>query len=293
MPPSSLFSTQPNEREWNDTPSLVPVPAATGVGASDIAARSRTIYGSRKAALVLDVIVVGCGLGGLGAAFCLAQAGHRVTIVESSPVIGEVGAGIQVSPNSSRLLRRWGLGKHLDDVAVKPEAIVFRRYDTGERVGFTKWGEVMEKDYGSPYYHIHRADFHKLLYDLVAPHVTIMLSSTVVGCDPGPASPSVTLKSGKVIKADLIVGADGVKSSLQRVVSGKPTRAVATGDAACRATIPASLMLQDPELREFIEHPQMVGWMAPGRHLMAYPIVRPPPFFLVAGADHVPFPPNL
>jgi len=196
-------------------------------------------------------------------------------------VIGEVGAGIQVSPNSSRLLRRWGLGKHLDDVAVKPEAIVFRRYDTGERVGFTKWGEVMEKDYGSPYYHIHRADFHKLLYDLVAPHVTIILGSTVIGCDPSPASPSVTLKSGKVVKADLIVGADGVKSSIQRVVSGKSNRAEATGDAAYRATIPASLMLRDPELREFIERPQMVGWMAPGRHLMAYPIRRKEEYNLV------------
>lgn len=288
MPLSNSFSTLPAERGWNDTPPLAPVPAARRVGASDIAARSRSIYGSRKAALVLDVIVVGCGLGGLGAAFCLAQAGHRVTIVESSPVIGEVGAGIQVSPNSSRLLRRWGLGKHLDDVAVKPEAIVFRRYDTGERVGFTKWGEAMEKDYGSPYYHIHRADFHKLLYDLVAPHVSVMLGSTVVGCDPGPASPSVTLESGKVIKADLIVGADGVKSFLQRTVSGRPTRAEATGDAAYRATIPASLILQDPELREFIEHPQMAGWMAPGRHLMAYPIVRLPPFFRGVVADHVP-----
>ena len=226
------------------------------------------------------------------------QAGHRVTIIESSPVIGEVGAGIQVSPNSSRLLWRWGLGAHLDEIAVKPEAIAFRRYDTGERVGFTKWGEVTEKDYGAPYYHIHRADFHKLLYDLVASHVTILLGSPVIGCDPGPVSPSVTLKSGKVMSADLIVGADGIKGVIQQVVSGKPNPAEPTGDAAYRAIIPASLMVQDPDLREFIEHPQMVGWMAPGRHLMAYPIVcrfpfspsywstlttwglSPPPFFL-------------
>jgi salicylate hydroxylase len=251
-----------------------PVPAATGVDPSDISPKPQTIYGSRKAPLTLDIVVVGCGLGGLGAAFCLTQAGHRVTIIESAPAIGEVGAGIQVSPNSSRLLLRWGLRKHLENLAVKPEGIAFRRYNTGERVGFTTWGEVTEKDYGAPYYHIHRADFHRLLYDLVAPHVTLMLDSTVVGCDPGPAAPSVTLKSGKVLKADLIIGADGVKSYLQQIVSGKATRAEPTGDAAYRATIPASLMMQDPELRGFIEHPQMTGWMAPGRHLMAYPIVR-------------------
>jgi len=242
---------------------------------------SQSVYGSRKASLALDIIVVGCGLGGLGAAFCLTQAGHRVTIVESSPVIGEVGAGIQVSPNSSRLLRRWGLGKELAEIAVKPEAIVLRRYNTGERVGYTKVRETMERDYGSPYYHIHRADFHKLLYGLVAPHVTLLLDSTVVGCDPGPGTPSVTLKCGRVLKADLIVGADGVKSFIQRVVSGEANPAEPTGDAAYRATIPASLMIQDPELRGFIDHPQMTGWMAPGRHLMAYPIRRKEEFNLV------------
>ena len=267
MSPSSSFSTLPGKDERDKVPSLAPA------GTSDVATRSQSIYGSRKASLVLDIIVVGCGLGGLGAAFCLTQAGHRVTIIESSSVIGEIGAGIQVSPNSSRLLRRWGLGDRLDEIAVKPEAIAFRRYDSGERVGFTKWEGIMERDYGAPYYHIHRADFHKLLYDLVSPHVTILLGSSVTGCDPDPVSPSVTLKSGKVMRADLIVGADGVKSFIQRVVSGKSNPAEPTGDAAYRATIPASLMMQDPELREFIEHPQMAGWMAPRRHLMAYPIV--------------------
>jgi len=273
MSPSRSISTPSSQHERNKKPPLAPAPAARGVDASDVAMKPQSIYGSRKASLILNIIVVGCGLGGLGAAFCLTQAGHRVTVIESSSVIGEVGAGIQVSPNSSRLLRRWGLGTHLDDIAVKPEGIAFRRYDTGERVGFTKWGEVMERDYGAPYYHIHRADFHKLLYDLVSPRVTIMLGSTVVGCDPNSVSPSVTLESGKVMRADLIIGADGVKSYIQQVVSGGPNPAEPTGDAAYRATIPASVMVQDPELREFIEHPQMAGWMAPGRHLMAYPIV--------------------
>ena len=106
-----------------------------------------------------------------------------MTIIEPSPVIREVGAGIQVSPNSSWLLRRWGLGAHLDEIAVELEGIVFRRYDTGGRVGFTKWGEVMEKDYGALYYCIHCTNFHKLLYDLVASHFTILLGSTVIGCD--------------------------------------------------------------------------------------------------------------
>ena len=70
---------------------------------------------------------MGCGLGGLAAAHTLSHAGHRVTIVESAQKIGEIGAGIQVTPNLSRLLIRWGLGPHLQAIAVRPEAIALRR----------------------------------------------------------------------------------------------------------------------------------------------------------------------
>ena len=173
--------------------------------------------------------------------------------------------------------------KHLDEIAVRPGGLAYRRYSTGERVGFTKWGEALEREYGAPYYHVHRADLHKLLYDLVAPHITLLLGSAVVGCNPDPASPSVTLKSGEVIRGDLIVGADGVKSYIQQVVLGKPHPVELTGDAVYRMTIPTSLMMQDPELREFVEHPQMTGWIGPRRCLTAYPIVRS--FLFIPSSD--------
>ena len=157
-------------------------------------------------------------MGGLAAAFTLAKAGHRVTLIESAPAIGEVGAGIQVTPNVSRLLWRWGLGPTLERLAVRPDAIVFRRCacrikfryssliiihftdSTGEKVGYTQW-RTMEKDHGAPYYHIHRADFHRLLYDLVADTdgVTLRLGCTVTELDPtgeglgGPGTGSVSL----------------------------------------------------------------------------------------------------
>lgn len=228
-----------------------------------------TLYSGRKAPLRLHILIVGCGLGGLAAAHCLAHAGHKITVVEAAHAIGEVGAGIQVTPNVSRLLRRWGLGDAIEEVGVRPEAIVFRRWQTGERVGYTKWAESME-EHGAPYYHIHRADFHKLLFDLAAPNMTLRLKSTVVGLDPDV--PSLTLASGEVIRGDLIIGADGVKSYIQQVVLGRTNPAQPTGDAAYRAIIPTSVMLDDPDLKPFVDTPEMTAWMGPGRHLMAYNI---------------------
>lgn len=103
------------------------------LAAAHVAASARgiaphiTLYSGRRASLPLHILVVGCGLGGLAAAFTLAKAGHRITLVESAPAIGEVGAGIQVTPNLSRLLIRWGLRDKLESIAVRPDAIVFRR----------------------------------------------------------------------------------------------------------------------------------------------------------------------
>lgn len=277
MSPTSSFSLLQSDcgREGRQLPGLAP--AAKGLDASDAAMRPQPIYGFRKAPLVLDIIVVGCGIGGLSAAFCLSQAGHRVTIIEAYPVIGEIGAGIQVTPNSSRLLWKWGLKEHLENIAVKPGGVAYMRYCTGEQIGFIKWAGVLERNYGSPYYHMHRADLHKILYDLVSPHVTIRLGLAVVRCDPNSVSPSVTLDSGEVVQADLIIGADGVKSHIQRVVLGEQNPVELTGDAVYRTTIPASLLTKDPELRWLIEHPQMTGWVGPGRWVVGYPIVRPSP----------------
>ncbi|KAI8976310.1 FAD/NAD-P-binding domain-containing protein [Trametes punicea] len=247
-----------------------PLPAAAhhAATAEGVAQRTR-LYDGRKASHPLHILIVGCGMGGLAAAHCLGQAGHKVTLFESAAAIGEVGAGIQVTPNLSRLLRRWGVADALEAVGVRPDAIVLRRYNTGERVGYTRWSD-MDALYGSPYYHIHRADLHKLLFDLATPFMTLRLKSTVVSVDPH--APSLTLASGEVVHGDLIVGADGVKSLVQQVVLGHTNPAEPTGDAAYRAIIPTDLLLKDPDLKPFVDTPEMTGWMGPGRHVMAYNI---------------------
>lgn len=135
----------------------------------------------------------------------------------------------------------------------------------------------MEREHGSPYYHIHRADFHRLLLDLALglPNTKLRLNSTVVAVDPSAPQPRITLASGETISADLIVGADGVKSMLREVVLGEPVKATPTGDAAYRAIIPTWKMMDDPELKALVDKAEMTGWMGPQRHIMGYCIVSP------------------
>ncbi|KAJ6588589.1 hypothetical protein B0H19DRAFT_1100201 [Mycena capillaripes] len=223
---------------------------------------------SRPALIPLHFIIVGCGLGGLAAAHCLGKAGHTVTVFESASSIGDVGAGIQISPNLSRLLIRWGLGNELRQASVKPQSITFRRYKTGHRVGWTKWGDNMDRDYGAPYCHIHRADLLDMLFKLASPYMTLFLDSRVVSLDPDLCQ--VTLESGRSFHADVILGADGVKSMIREVVIGRPDKPLPTGDAAYRAIIPTSEMSKDPDLKSLVDHPEMTGWIGPGRHIMGY-----------------------
>jgi salicylate hydroxylase len=111
-----------------------------------------------------------------------------------------------------------------------------------------------------------------MLFKLASPYMTLFLNSRVVSLDPDLCQ--VTLESGRKFRADVILGADGVKSMIREVVVGGPDKPLATGDAAFRAIIPTSEMLKDPDLKPLVDHPEMTGWIGPGRHIMGYCIVR-------------------
>ncbi|KAG2119399.1 hypothetical protein DEU56DRAFT_918564 [Suillus clintonianus] len=237
------------------------------------------LYKGRRASLSLDIVVIGCGLGGLAAAYCLAQAGHNITILEAASAIGEVGAGVQASPNVSRLLMRWGLGPRLEELGVEIQALSFRRWKDNEVVGWTPFGDVIDKEYGAPFYLLHRADFHRMLHDATEPHCNIRVNSRVVSVDP--SKPSVTLASGEVVSADLIIGADGVKSITREYVVGGPDKPRSTGDAAYRALIPTEKLLEDDELRPLVERRESNIWMGPNGHIVGYTIRAKKDFNLV------------
>ncbi|KAH6897959.1 hypothetical protein BKA70DRAFT_746197 [Coprinopsis sp. MPI-PUGE-AT-0042] len=219
-----------------------------------------------RAPCPLDIVVVGAGLGGLATAFLLGKAGHKVTILEGSSKLREVGAGLMITPNIMRLFDRWGVGDKFREVGVTPTSFSLRRYKDGEVIS---WRELREeKEYGASSCGVHRADAQRILVDLAAPYATLRLNSRVVDIDP--SIPSATLSSGEVVKADLLVGADGIHSRVRDTVVGHKDDATPTGDAAYRATIPIELIQADPDLKSLVEGYNSNVWIGPGRRIVGY-----------------------
>jgi salicylate hydroxylase len=113
--------------------------------------------------MALQVAVIGGGIGGLSAALAMLQAGCDVHVYEAAPRFGEIGAGIQISPNASRLLHRLGLERAMDECGVKPVAVHQRRWDDGRTLQRAPLGPDVAATFSAPYYHFHRGDLAALL----------------------------------------------------------------------------------------------------------------------------------
>ena len=129
----------------------------------------------------LKILVAGGGIGGLAAALCLAKRGHEVTVFEQAREFGEVGAGIQLSPNCTRVLHDLGLEGPLRATAFEPQAIQFRNWRTGRVIGESALGEEAVRRFGFPYYHMHRADLLRVLVDaaLASPNIALLRDAAV------------------------------------------------------------------------------------------------------------------
>jgi salicylate hydroxylase len=213
----------------------------------------------------MKVLIAGAGIGGLAAALALDKAGFDIRIFEKAPELGEVGAGIQVSPNGIRVLHALGLASALDKVVFRPEAIEFRLYKSGFTISRTELGQAIVRRYGFPYYHVHRADIHKLLADAVRERCgnVIAPGKDVASFEQTKAGVELRFADGTTETGDLLIGADGIHSKIREALLG-PEKPEFTGNVAWRGVVPAA-RLKGVDLR-----PVATSWMAPKSHVVTY-----------------------
>ncbi|PMD23854.1 putative monooxygenase [Hyaloscypha hepaticicola] len=220
----------------------------------------------------LNVIVVGAGLGGLGAAIAILLAGHNVLVLESASEISEVGAGIQILPNSSRVLQSWGMRAALAVHATRPKQVNILGWK-GNLISSMNFQDSASRYPGTFYWDFHRASLHKCLLDrAVELGATVRCNSRVVDvriCGTGKEA-RVVMESGREIEADLVVGADGINSKLREVMLGREDPPIPTGDLAYRLLLYTSEMMKDPELASLVTDPQVNYWLGPDMHAVNY-----------------------
>ena len=208
------------------------------------------------------IAIIGGGIGGLSAALHLLKAGLDVHVYEQSPRIGEIGAGIQISPNASRLLIRLGLKPALDAVGVRPLAVHQRRWDDGRTLQRAPVGPEVESTFGAPYYHFHRGDLAELLGAAV-PAERLHLGHRLVGLEQKGERVVARFDNGASAESDLLVGADGIHSRVRHLTFG-PEKPRFTGCVAWRGLVPA----------ERIKHLGIEvashNWMGPDGHVVHY-----------------------
>lgn len=212
------------------------------------------------------IAIAGGGLGGLTAALALSQGGHEVIVLEQATAHRTAGAGIQLSPNASRVLLRLGLGPALEAKVTAAERSRFRHFRTGKTITEARLGAEAEGRYGAPYWQIHRADLHEALQESLGadPRIELKLGYAI-SQDTITETPEGIFLPGIDGPVDLLLGADGIHSEVRRWCFGEaPARF--TGQVAWRFLVPSKGLTPDLQARE------SQVWWGPGKHFVHYPV---------------------
>jgi salicylate hydroxylase len=210
----------------------------------------------------LTVLIVGGGIGGIATALALRQRGIDALLFEQAEAFREVGAGIQLSANATRVLRRLGLDSALARVAVYPEGRDYRAWDTGERVFWTPLGEQAEVHFGAPYYQAHRADLLDILVNALG-NAGIHLNARVQTFEQDGHGVTITLADGRIVTGDVLVGADGIHSTVRAQLFGREQPRY-TGCVAWRGLVSAERLTH-------LDLGRVNGvWMGPNRSIVQY-----------------------
>ena len=185
-----------------------------------------------------EIVIAGAGIAGLATALALARTGRAVTVLEKRAESSEEGAGIQIGPNGMRILQALGVTPFLEGKIAWPESIRVMDGLTGKQLTSFPLGRDIAARHGAPYGVLHRGDLHDALRSAVAsmPAVTIRHGATVIAAQSDAESVTVDLAGGETIKGALLIGADGIWSTLRRTVMGAPPLTF-TGKCAIRTVI--------------------------------------------------------
>jgi salicylate hydroxylase len=216
------------------------------------------------------ILIAGAGIGGLALALCLARRGFHSQLLEQAERLEEIGAGIQLSPNATRILLDLGLQAGLERVVVAPEAIRVMRGRTGTELARAALGREAEFRYGAPYWVVHRGDLQAVLVEAVRsnPGIDLRLGTKVEHFAEGADGVTVRLRAPSAAVEEhgiALVGADGIWSSVREQLGGLPAPQF-RNRSAWRALVPADAVA--PEQR----HPVTTLWLGPDAHLVHYPV---------------------
>jgi salicylate hydroxylase len=216
------------------------------------------------------ILIAGAGIGGLTAALALARAGYRVLIAERAETLTDIGAGIQLSPNATRILQGLGVAERLANSAVVPEGLSIRRARTGAEIAFMPIGHTMEFRYGAPYWMLHRGDLQAALADAVSeqPDVILKLGTRMEDFAVHAHGITAQLKDSRGTIEELVpamIGADGIWSTTREGL-GDRSKPVFRNRTAWRAMLPASAVPED------FRRPLARLWLGRNAHLVHYPV---------------------
>lgn len=215
-----------------------------------------------------DVLISGAGVAGLAAALACADAGRRVRVLERAGAFGEVGAGIQLGPNVTRILHGWGLERPLARIAAFPDRLQVRSAVDGSQLGVLPLGSAMRRRYGAPYATVHRADLHHLLLDAVRSQdgVQLELDNELLAFDQPPdGGVSVSAAGGRELRARVLLGADGLWSTVRQLL-------LDDGDAQPTGHLAYRALLRQADLPVALHSQQVTAWLGPQLHVVQYPV---------------------
>ena len=214
-----------------------------------------------------QLLIAGGGIGALAAALSSARAGWHVRLYEKAEVFSEVGAGLQLGPNATRILQGWGLGQALERLAAFPDKLLVRSAPSGRELASLSLGSRCQQRYGAPYATLHRADLHSMLLDSVRlrPEVKLHLNSPVTGYTDTPEGVQLAWADGYSVEGDALIGADGLWSQV-RLQTLEDHVAQPTGHLAYRA------LVRQSDLPKSLRSQQVSVWLGPDMHLVSYPV---------------------